>query len=196
MNKNALNHTVLKNRGSFGKRFADLAILDEKVFHADDLANLWVIPNKATLRTTLSRYVKRGLLHRIYKGMYSILPPSEINPEFLGIKALHGPAYISCETILFEKGIINQSPQVITLISSFSRRFNIAGRWYASRKMADRFLMNDTGIETNNGIRRASTARAIADMLYYLPTKYFDNPHIDRNAVRALIHAVGYPVTI
>ncbi len=187
---------MIKSRSTAGARIANLATLGEQVFHADDLANLWKIRKRSTLYETLSRYTKTGLLHRIHKGMYSILPPGDINPELLGIKALHGPAYISCETILFEKGIINQSPQVITLISFFSRKFNIAGNWYFSRKMTDRFLLNDTGIETHSGVRRASTTRAIADMLYYLPTKYFDNPHIDRDAVRALIRVVGYPVTL
>lgn len=37
-------------------RFALLAQMDEKVFHASDLASLWEITQKNTLYTTLKRY--------------------------------------------------------------------------------------------------------------------------------------------
>lgn len=61
-------------------RFAQVAKLGEIVFRADDLANLWQITNKNTLHTTLSRYVKKGLLFRIWKGLYSVRPVADIDP--------------------------------------------------------------------------------------------------------------------
>ncbi len=171
-----MNITTLKKntRGSDGERFALLAELDENVFHLDDLANLWSIRNKNTLRKTLSRYSARNLIFRVYRSLYSIKKATEIDPYLLGVKSLHRPAYISCETILYESGILNQSPQVITLISSISKSFTVVGRHYRSRQMKDEFLFNDIGINLINGIRKASPSRAVADMLYFNPKKYFD----------------------
>jgi len=169
-----INNIKKKERDSDGRRFALLAERNEDVFHLADLANFWGIRNSNTLRKTLSRYNKRGLIFRIYKGLYSIKKVSEIDPYFLGAKALHQPAYLSCESILYENGILNQIPQAITFISSISKSFTVNGRRYQSRQMKDEYLFNATGISQTNGIRKASVSRAVADMLYFNPEKYFD----------------------
>jgi len=142
-------------------RFAQLAKLGEVVFHIDDLANLWHITNKNTLYTALKRYTGQGLLFRIHKGFYAIKPPVEVDPLLLGIKALHGYAYVSTETILAEEGIVQQEVPAITLISSKTKRFSITGHHYYSRKLADKFLYQPNGIITvPNGVRKATRERA------------------------------------
>ncbi|MCX6752659.1 MAG: hypothetical protein NTZ87_04160 [Candidatus Nomurabacteria bacterium] len=110
---------------SGNNRFAELAVLDEAVFHINDLANLWNIRNKNTLRKTLSRYVKAGFIFRIYRGFYSLKNPRDIDPYLLGLKAIYRPAYISCESVLSDKGVINQSPREITIVSNVSRRYKV-----------------------------------------------------------------------
>ncbi len=179
------------------KRFAELAKLGEVVFHSDDLANLWHITNKNTLYTTLKRYADHGLLFRIYKGFYAIKPPTEIDPPLLGIKALHGYAYVSTETILAEEGIIQQSLPAITLVSSKTKRFSVAGAAYYSRKLSDEFLHQPNGIITGpNGVRKATRERAMADLLYFNPHAYVDAARLmDWKKVRALQKKVGYPLT-
>ena len=37
-------------------------------------------------------------------------------------------------------------------------------------------LFNSTGIENRHGVRTAGAARAIADLLYFMPKFYFDRP--------------------
>jgi predicted transcriptional regulator of viral defense system len=182
-------------RGSGGERLASIATLGEIVFHASDVANLWEIPNENTLYKTLSRYVADGLIHRVYKGLYAVKKASEINPFLLGVKAIHSPAYVSCESVLYQKGILNQSPLAVTLVSQFSRHFSIAGIQYRSRKMREEFLFNDAGIEIKDGVRIASIPRAVADMLYFNPRKYFDagdSTLIQWGKVREIADAVGY----
>jgi len=176
------------------RRFQQLAALGEVVFHASDLATLWNIINRNTLYTTLKRYVQQGLLYRIQHGMYAIKPVNKVDPLLLGIKALHTYAYVSCETILFSEGILNQSPSGITLISSVSRRFVLAGKEYSCRKMADIFLYQSEGISENNGVRVATPERAVADLLYYNAHVYFDAP-VNWKEVRRIQKAVGYPFT-
>lgn len=179
-------------------RFAELARLGEIVFHTGDLANLWRITNKNTLYTTIKRYVEQDLLFRIHKGFYAIKPLREIDPYLLGAKALHGYAYVSCETILREQGIIQQEVSAITLVSGETKHFSIAGCHYYSRKLADTFLYQQNGITVmENGVRKASVERAIADLLYFNPHAYFDAGNlVDWKKVRALQKEIGYPLTL
>lgn len=168
-------------------RFAKLARLGEQVFHTDDLANLWGIDNKNTLYTTLKRYVKAGLIFRVYNGLYSIKPIDKIDPYLLGVRALHKFAYISAETIFSNAGIILQDVKYITIISSESKKFSIDSINYRSRQLDDRFLFNDSGIYIKNGVNVATTERAVADILYFQPNFYFDNPNkIDWNKVKKI----------
>lgn len=186
-----------KIRISAGERLSGLSALGESVFHADDVANLWGIVNKNTLHTTLSRYVANGLIHRVYKGLYAVKKIKEINPLLLGVKALHSSAYVSCESVLYKEGVLNQPPQEIVIVSRFSKHFSIADRNYRSRKMCDEFLFNDAGIEMKDGVRIASLPRAIADTLYFNPKKYFDAGNsklINWNKVKEIVIAVGYNI--
>lgn len=197
-----MNNTNIKNkdfRGSAGERFALIATHGEVVFHAGDLANLWGISNKNTLHKTLSRYVAGGLIHRIYKGLYSVKKVSDVSPFLLGVKAIHALSYVSCESVLYQNGILNQSPQEITLVSQFSKHFSVAGAQYRSRKMRDEFLFNDAGIEVKDGARVASLPRAVADMLYFNPRKYFDTGDssiIPWGKVNEIADAVGYTIKV
>jgi len=178
-------------------RFAELAKLGEVVFHTGDLANLWRITNKNTLYTTLKRYVEQGLLFCIYKGFYSIKKPAEIDPLLLGVKALHGYAYVSTETILARHGIIQQNIPVITFISDKTKRFSAVGHDYYSRKLVDAFLHRSVGIIENGiGVRSATPERAVADILHFNKHAYFDAQKlIDWKKVRIVQKEVGYALT-
>ena len=179
-------------------RFAQLAKLGEFVFHARDLANLWHIQNLNTLYTTLRRYAKQKLLFRIYKGFYALKPVGELNPFLLGVKALHEYAYVSCETILVQEGILQQRIESITLVSSQTKRFSIGDYSYLSRKLADQFLYNPFGVGEEDGIRKATLERAAADLLYFNPRAYLDagNSHsIDWRRVKQIQQQIGYSLT-
>ena len=187
---------LLKNkRVSAGKRIAKLASLNETVFHIGDLANLWNIRNKNTLYTTVSRYIARGLIYHIYKGLYSIKKIADVDPRLIGIKALHNYGYISCESVLFNSGIINQPPRETTLVSKTSKRFAVGKTKFRSRQLRDLFLYNNTGIQTINGIRTASPERAAADMLYFSPKKYLDgfaSKTVNKKTLKSIIEKIGY----
>lgn len=191
--------TVLVNKDGKNpqlSRFADIAKLGEILFHADDLANLWGIVNKNTLHITLKRYVDQGLFFRIYRGFYSLKPLSQVDPLLLGQKALHGYAYVSTETILAEKGIIQQSLHAITFVSARTKHFFIGGHQYLSRTLSDKFLYQSSGILLKEGgLRVASTERAIADMLYFNSKIHLDGAHlVDWESVRKLQEELGYPI--
>lgn len=163
-----------KTRVSGADRFAQLLVMGEVLFTVNDVATLWNIKNRQTLRVLLMRYVKRGLLHRVWRGLYSTVNPKDIDPLLIGIKILHRYAYISCETVLFKYGVINQRPAEITLVSNISKKFSLLGHHYHSRKLPDKILHDNTGIFVENGVRIASLDRAKRDMAYFNPKKYYD----------------------
>ncbi len=178
------------------RRFAELARLGEQVFHARDLAVLWRISKPNTLYTTLKRYTSAGLLFRIFKGLYSINPPKDIDPLVLGIKALHRFSYISTETVLARHGIILQQVHYVTIISSISKKFKVGGNDYRCRRLSDRFLYDKIGIAVSGGINIATLERAVADMLYFQPDYHFDNQKaVDWSGVKKIQSHLGYKLT-
>ncbi len=163
------------------------------LFHTQDLAILWEITNKNTLHTTISRYVKRGVLHRIHKGFYSTLPFAALDPVELGISHLHTFSYLGCETVLFRQGIINQPANSITLVSSKSANFTIQQNRYLARQMKAEYLCNPAGITRTQWYQAASVERAVADMLYFNPRYHFDAPNlVDWDEVALIQKRIGY----
>ncbi len=174
-------------------RFSQLAQVGS-LFHLKELATLWAISNPNTLRIALKRYTDSGALHRIYRGLYSVLTPDKIAPNTLAAKSLHGYCYISTESVLFQNGYISQAPHAITLLSNKSLQTNILGTSIKSRQLDEKYLLQPTGIELINGVMMATPERAIADMIYFNPQYHFDKP-VDWQRVREIQKEVGYPLT-
>jgi predicted transcriptional regulator of viral defense system len=157
-------------------RFLSIARLGLQVFHIDDLARIWGINNRNTLSTNLKRYVERGLLYRLYRGLYSIKPIEELEPLTLGSQAIHSYCYLSGETILAKEGIIFQQLAYFIFMGEKTKRFKIGDYQYYCRQLKDEFLYNDTGIDKTGKFNLASPERAVADILYFNPKYHFDNP--------------------
>lgn len=185
--------STLKNNVS-AHRMALLATKNELIFHVDDLANLWQIVDRNTLRITIKRYTDNGLLHRIYRGFYSLKPISELDPLLLGVKALHQFCYLSTETVLWGEGYISQAPYVYTFISNKSCQFSIGPNRFKSRMLQERYLYQPAGLITKNGIKQATVERAIADKLYYNPRFHFDHP-VQWKKIKKIQKEIGYPLT-
>lgn len=186
--KNNLNPSPLAHR------IATLSSQPEVIFHTSDLATLWNIQNQNTLHTTISRYVRAGILHAIYRGLYSILPPKNIDPIVLGAKALHSYCYLSTESILFGAGFISHAISAHTFVNKASRQFALFGHAFKSRRLDSRFLYNPTGIKKDGSIKVATIERAICDMLYFNPHFHFDRP-IAWGEIKAMQQEIGYPLT-
>jgi len=176
-------------------KFAEIAKLGEILFHTKDLANLWQIKNENTLYTAIQRYIKKGLLFKIYKGFYSIKPIEQIDPFLLGSKAIHEYCYLSAETVLTQAGIIQQNINQITFISSKRKKLEIGNNDYSVRQLKDEYLYNPAGIIRKGDINIATPNRAIADLLYFNPNAYFDAENlINWKDVRKMQKEIGYPL--
>jgi predicted transcriptional regulator of viral defense system len=159
-------------------RFLSIAKLGVPIFSINDLAKIWGINNRNTLSTSLKRYVDDGLIFRLYRGLYSIKPVSELDPIFLGACAINNYSYLSGETVLAKQGIIFQQVAYFTYISEKTKRFKIGDYQYYCRQLKAKFLYNDIGVNKNGKVNIATVERAVADILYFNPRYHFDNPEI------------------
>ena len=174
-------------------RISELIRLDRKIFHTNDLAILWDITNRNTLYTTIKRYVQKGILIPIYKGLYSTVPVHQLNPQELGKAIIHRYTYLSTESVLAQAGVIYQATYAYTFVSSQSKKVTLDSMSFLFRKLKDEYLYNPTGIVNQNGNFVATTERAVADMLYYNPKYHFDlHETIDFEEVRRIQNEVGY----
>jgi hypothetical protein len=173
---------------------SELVQLDRKVFHTKDLAVLWGIANQHNLYMTISRYIGRGVLFHVYKGLYSTVPVSSLDPLELGVAIIHRYTYLTTETVLAQAGVISQRIFDYTFVADRSRRVTV-GEWsFRYRKLKDEYLYHPAGIANQKGIFTASVERAAADMLYFSPKYHFDLPEsIDFEKVRSIQKEIGYP---
>ena len=166
---------------------------EKNVFRTADLAVLWEVENPSSLRVMIKRYMDRGILYPVQRGLYSVKPLDKLDGFELG-RAVAGPfAYISGETVLAREGVIMQQVNKITLFGLKRLEFQVAGRSYLCRYLNPKYLLNRAGIEEKQTHSIASLERAVADILQINPNYYFDNQkRIDEKEVQKLKSKVGY----
>ena len=168
--------------------------MDRKLYHTGDLAVLWELSNKNTLYTTIKRYVQKGVLIPIYKGLYSTVPLSRLDPLELGRAVIHRYAYLSTESVLIQAGVIFQATYAHTFISDVHKKVTLDSMSFLFRKLKQEYLNNPAGIQNQNGLFVATPERAVADMLYFNPRYHFDaRQGLDWDKVRLVQKEVGYP---
>jgi hypothetical protein len=135
-----------------------------------------------------------GILFPIYKGLYSTVPLSSLNPLELGKAIVHRYTYLTAESVLSQAGIISQAVYDYTFVADLSRRVSVGPWSFRFRKLKDEYLHHPAGIVDQDGIFIASPERAVADMLYFDPKYHFDVlESIDFEKVRLIQREVGYP---
>jgi hypothetical protein len=175
-------------------RLNELLKLDRKLYHSNDLAIIWDIRNKNTLYTTIKRYVQSGILIPIYKGLYSTVPLTQLDPLELGKAIIHRYTYLSTESVLANAGVIAQAIYAYTFVSVIPKKITVGSMSFVFRQLKSEYLFNPTGVISQNGIFVATPERAAADMLYYNPRYHFDVPeNLDLERVRSIQKQVGYP---
>lgn len=165
----------------------------KRLFHVSDLKLLWGISNKRTLYSVLGRYTQKGILIPIYRGFYSVLPLSQIDPIELGSSALHSYCYLSTESVLAQHGIIFQQLSAYTFCAPKNKQVHIGNLTFRSRQLTDKYLFNEVGINNEKHSKIATLERAVADMLYFNPRYHFDNhDSINWSKVKKLQREISY----
>lgn len=148
----------------------------KNVFTTRDLAVLWDIQDKNTLWTTIKRYVADAKLYRIKKGVYSKLPLNKLNNYEVACTLCGSLSYITLETVLSQAGAIFQNITPIILAGQKSKAINFGDKIIKCKQMKPEYLVNRAGIRDMETFSEATPERALADLLYYKPKYYLDNP--------------------
>lgn len=171
----------------------ELLKLDRKLYHSNDLAILWGVTNKNTLYTTIKRYVQKGILIPIFKGLYATIPIAQLDPLELGQAIIHRYTYLTTESVLARHGIITQATYQYTFVSTISKKVTVGGMTFLYRQLQSKYLNNPTGVSSDDGTFVATVERAITDMLYFNPRYHFDlSESIDLEKVKKIQKEVGY----
>jgi hypothetical protein len=173
---------------------SELNQLGRRLFHTNDLAILWKITSRHNLYVTITRYLDKGILFSVYKGLYSTVPLTSLDPLELGQAIIHRYTYLTTESVLAQAGVIFQTVYDYTFVADRSKRVTVGSWSFRYRQLKDDYLHNPAGIVYRDGIFAASTERAVADMLYFNPKYHFDIPQsIDFDKVSLIQKEVGYP---
>ncbi len=144
------------------------------IFNTQDLALLWQEKQPSRLHAKINHHVAQGTLTRLSRGVFSKV--ADYDRRELAT-SIYRPAYISCETVLRDEGVIFQHHPAIYVVSKWSRVVDIDQQQFVFRKIKDPVLFDKTGIIDLESYSIASKERAFLDALYLLPNFYFDNPH-------------------
>ena len=166
---------------------------DQKLFHTQDLALVLRITNRHNLRVTISRYIKKGILKSVYRGLYSTIPVQSIDKYKLGSFFIHKFCYVSLYSIFERRGVINQKVHSVNYVSSTSKKIEFNGKLFVYKQMNLQFLLNPEGINLVDGVYEASLERAVADSVYFNLKNHFDSPNlINWDRVAEIKKLVGY----
>jgi predicted transcriptional regulator of viral defense system len=175
-------------------RISGLIQQEQKLFHTNDLAVLWGIANKHTLYVTISRYMDKGILFPVYKGLYATIPIASLDPLAVGKAIAHRYTYLSTESVLSRAGVISQPVYDHTFVTDQSRRVMVGPWSFRYRQLKDESLYHPVGIVDHNGVFIATTERAVADMLYFNPKYHLDiMGNVDLEKVQSIQEELGYP---
>lgn len=90
--------------------------IKKNIFTFLDVLKFFPEEKPSTVRTQLSRLVKRGLLTQIKRGLYALDP--SLPDELELANRLYSPSYISLETALNYYGIIPDIPAAVTSVTT------------------------------------------------------------------------------
>lgn len=165
-----MNFKLLQKLESFKKPFFTIGDL-EKIFKA----------KRKSLRVSLARLVKSGMLSRLRRGIY-ILSTKPVEADKIAAQVFQ-PSYISFESALSRYGILSQVPYTVTLASprlSLSAQF---GNMAVEIRRIRKDLFSDYTLK--DGVLIASPEKALVDMLYLvsLGKSSFDSSELDLKGI-------------
>ncbi len=144
----------------------------DTVFTTREIALIWREDNVARLKNKIKYYLDKGDLISLHRGVYA---KADYNIQEVGVQ-LYKPSYISFETILSQAGMIFQYYEKVFVASYLSREIVLKNNQKIKyRKLKNDILLNERGIQQNNGVATASAERAFLDMAYINPNYYFDS---------------------
>jgi len=145
---------------------------NKTVFTVPDLWKILNTQNKYTIRNYLSNLGKRGVLQKLFYGIWGYINYNTF--EFAS--KVKKNSYISFETILKKEWIIFQHYwKTIFLASDNTGEKQTKDFIIKYNKLKSDILINPLGINHKKWYAIASPERAICDRIYISPGYFFDN---------------------
>jgi len=139
----------------------ELASIGKGFFTLPDLEKVTTLPRKS-LKVSLTRWLKRGLLERAAPGIY-VVPGSAPRPEVIAGQ-LYFPCYLSFEAALNRSGILNLVPYSLTFATIHkTKTTTVSGREVVYRQIKKELFF---GFEMRGNIYVAEPEKALLDLVY------------------------------
>lgn len=149
------------------------------IFSSSDITKVFPEEDSSLVKTQIYRWVKKGYIVRIKKGLYSF-KGKNINSYYLA-NLLYQPSYISLETALFFYGIIPDVSQSITSVTPITKKeFKTAyGRFFYHKIAKDLYFGFYKEKIGEKYVQIATKEKALLDFLYLRKIKRLDDLRID-----------------
>ena len=142
----------------------------ETVFTMRELSLLFPHISYDNIKSKAHYFVTKMKLMRVRNGIYT---KESYNP--LELSRVYLPSYISLDTVFQKEGMTFQYSTAIHVISYLSRTICVDDHIIQYRKMNERILLNNGGIEEKNGYSIATKERAFLDAVFLYKDYHFDN---------------------
>jgi predicted transcriptional regulator of viral defense system len=146
------------------KALQTLQASGKKIFSSSDLHNILRVKKDEYLYVLCGRLLKEGVLERIAKGYYSLAsnPPS----DFELANALCWPSYVSLDSALNFYGILTQSPQVVTsLTTKRAASIRSKGRTFSYSHINRKYFSDYHKV---SGFLIATPEKALVDAAFFM----------------------------
>lgn len=150
-------------------RIADIELINtlnglgKAYFTVGDLEKIIKLERNSLL-VILSRLVKKGILRRVRRNIYTVFSGYDDVNKIAG--EIYYPSYISFETALSDYGILSQIPYTVTLATTKrSKKMMIGHTEVEYSHLANKLFF---GYKLKNGKYTAEPEKALLDQLYLM----------------------------
>ncbi|MCE7897926.1 MAG: hypothetical protein DPW11_04485 [bacterium] len=154
------------------------------LFTAQDMAVVWGYSDERKLYELIKYYVRRREIFAISRGLYAWHNYSEreirakTTLQYQIANKLVPNSYVSLYTVLKTAGLVDQYYDLVFSITSKKVSREVVGVTFEYRRVPERILFNDWGIELVDGSRVACVERAVLDTMYCEPSFVLDRKNL------------------
>ena len=141
------------------------------VFRSQQLREMFSDISKKSFDQILYRAKKQGKLLNPQRGLRTL---PVFNHEELACQYFP-EGYISLESVLYDAGVSFQRyGNATTMVASRTADIYYQEHNYTSHKIKNLLLFNETGVRQHTHYRKATTERALCDLVYLRPGAHFE----------------------
>lgn len=134
----------------------------KKIFTSGDLQKILQISSSTYTYVLASRLVKENVLERMSKGYFALVSNKPSDFELANI--LYRPSYVSLESALNYYGILIQSPQQITSVSTkLTKTIISGGRMFSYMHLDQKYFISYQSVD---GFLIATPEKALIDTMF------------------------------